>query len=136
MLLIYDLRDTLTVSAWNLLELTRDITRAQTHFLALTLRRTESSNPRTLYSLVDAEVLQWSILEAIYSNRGNYSDLSPVSPRDMLANDEAKRKREGALGSVMVISMELPKGDNRLPQEALTNVRISRMFSVNFNSYR
>lgn len=122
-LIIPDLRDTLTVSAWNLLELTRDITRAKTHFLALTLRRTESSDPRTLYSLVDAEVLQWSVLETAFANRANFSDLSPVSVKEMLENDEAERKREGGLGSVLVMSMELPKGDNRPPHKALVEVR-------------
>ena len=77
-------RDTLTVSAWRLLELTKDISRARTHFLILTLRRTASSNPRALYSLVDAEVLPWSVLEAAYANRVNVSDLSPLSPKLML----------------------------------------------------
>ncbi|KIM78987.1 hypothetical protein PILCRDRAFT_823849 [Piloderma croceum F 1598] len=116
--------DTLTVSAWHLLELTKDISRARTHFLTLTLRRTASSNPRTLYSLVDAEVLPFSMLEAVYANRASLSDLTPVSPRAMLDQDEAERKREGALGSVMVVSIELPKGDNRPPRDALTLVSV------------
>ena len=115
-------RDTLTVSAWRLLELTKDISRARTHFLILTLRRTASSNPRALYSLVDAEVLPWSVLEAAYANRVNVSDLSPLSPKLMLEKDEEERKRDGGLGSVMVISLELPKGDNRPPHNALTEV--------------
>ena len=111
------------MSAWHLLELTKDITRARTHFLILTLRRTASSNPRTLFSLVDAEVLPWSVLEAAYANRANALDLSPASPKAMLAMDEEGRKRDGALGSVMVVSVELPKGDNRPPRDALTEVR-------------
>lgn len=116
--------DTLTVSAWRLLELTKDISRARTHFLILTLRRTASSNPRALYSLVDAEVLPWSVLEAAYANRVNVSDLSPLSPKLMLEKDEEERKRDGGIGSVMVISLELPKGDNRPPHNALTELSV------------
>ena len=48
---------------------------------------------------------------------------TPVSPKATLEEDEAERKREGALGSVMVVSIELPKGDNRPPRDALTQVR-------------
>ena len=115
-------RDTLTVSAWHLLELTKDISRARTHFLARTLRRTASSNPRTLYSLIDAEALPFSMLEAVYANRVQLSDSSPVSPKAMLEQDEVERKREGGIGSVMVVSIELPKGDNRSTRDALTQV--------------
>jgi len=117
-------RDTLIVSAWHLLELTKDISRAQTHFLALTLRRTTSSNPRTLYSLVDAEVIPWSYLEAVWANRANFADSSPASAKSMLTMDEAARKRDGALGSVMVMSIELPEGDNRPPRDALKEMNV------------
>lgn len=117
------IRDTLTVSAWNLLELIKDISRARTFFLALTLRRTESSNPRTLYSLVEAEVLPLSALEAVFASLGNFADSSPVSPKSLLARDEEQRKREGGLGSVMVMSIELPKGDSRKPHDAMKEVR-------------
>lgn len=112
------LRESLIVSAWNLLELTRDISRAQSHFLALTLHRTESSNPRTLYSLVQAQVIPWSIMGDMYANRGNLADSSPMSPRAILDNDAQQRKREGGLGSVMILSLELPKGDNSPPIKA------------------
>ncbi|KDR83166.1 hypothetical protein GALMADRAFT_239000 [Galerina marginata CBS 339.88] len=119
-------RDTLTVSAWNLLELTRDITRAQTHILALTLRRTDSSNPRTYYDLVGVEVVPMTVIDAIYSNRGDLN-MNPVSPRTVLEDDAKRRKPDGALGSVMVMSMELPKGDNRSPRDALSDMNISAM---------
>jgi hypothetical protein len=116
-------RESLTLSAWNLLKLRKDISRARSHFLALTLRRTESSNPRTLYTLIEAEVIPWSVMDAAYANRGHFAESVPVSPRLMLYNDEQQRKREGGLGSVMVMSIELPKGDNRPPREAFKQVR-------------
>jgi hypothetical protein len=114
-------RDTLTVSAWNLLELTRDITRAKTHILALTLRRTDSSNPRTYYDLVEVEVLPMTLLDSIYSNRSEIN-MNPASPRMVLEQDAERRKHDGSLGSVMVMSIELPKGDNRPPGDALSEV--------------
>lgn len=113
------------MSAWHLLELTKDISRAKTHCLVLTLRHTDSPNPRAIYSLIDAEVLPLSILEATYENRTNFwSELGQtVSPKEMLASDEEERKRAGGLGSVMVMSIELPKGDNRSPRNAMNEVR-------------
>jgi len=111
------------VSAWHLLELTKDISRAKTHCLVLTLRHTDSPNPRAIYSLIDAEVLPLSTLEATYENRTNFlSELSQVSPKEMLARDEEERKRAGGLGSVMVMSIELPKGDNQPPRNAMNEV--------------
>jgi len=109
------------VSAWNLLELTQDITRAQTHILALTLRRTDSSNPRTYYDLVEVEVLPMTLLDSIYFHRGDLS-MNPVSPRMALEQDAERRKHDDSLGSVMVMSVELPKGDNRQPRDALIEV--------------
>jgi len=130
--------DTLTVSAWNLLELAQDITRAQTHILALTLRRTESSNPRTYYDLVEVEVLPMTLLDSIYSNRSDLN-MNPVSPRLMLKQDVERRKHDGGLGSVMVMSIELPKGENRPLRDALSEMNINIMqplglFNVHKNS--
>ena len=117
-------RDTLTVSAWNLLKLTQDITRAQTHVLALTLRRTDSSNPRTYYDLVEVEVLPMTLLDSIYSNRGDLN-MNPVSPRLVLKQHSERRKHDGGLGSVMVMSIELPKGEDRPLRDALSEVSVS-----------
>jgi hypothetical protein len=115
----------MTVAAWHLLDLTRDISRAQTHLLALTLRRTDSSNPRTMYNLIETEVVPWDFVDQVFSKLGNFTDSSPVSPRRMLAQNAEERKRDGALGAVMVISLELPEGDNTTPRQALAQVRIS-----------
>ncbi|KAI0062440.1 hypothetical protein BV25DRAFT_1825434 [Artomyces pyxidatus] len=76
---------------------------------------TKSSDPRTLYYLVDAEVIPFAVLEETWSARANIHDLCPVSPRVMLEYDAEQRLRLGGLGSVMVVSMELPKGDDRSP---------------------
>ena len=119
-LLVHQFRDTLTFSTWYLLELIKDISKAQTHFLVVTLHRTMLSNPRILYSLLDAEVLPLWALEGTYANRAHFMDSSPVSPRSMLATDEQQRRAyDGALGSVMVLSIELPKRDSRPPHKAL-----------------
>jgi hypothetical protein len=107
--------------------------RAKTHFLLVTLHRSSSVNPRTIYSLVDAVVLPLSLLEDTFSIFGNFEDSSPVSVKSMLAKDEERRKRDGALGSVMVMSIELPKGDNRSPCDALKKV-FRFLFFMNFPS--
>jgi len=85
----------------------------------LTLRRTPSKHPRTFYSLEAYDIIPLSWLEKLWSNLGNAIDESPVSPKKILADDAAKRKKDGALGSVLVISMELAPGNNRSPREAL-----------------
>jgi hypothetical protein len=84
---------------------------------------TPSENPRAIYSLIEAAVLPLSDLEDALSCLDRYGDSSPFSPKAMLAKDDEARKLEGALGSVVVMSMELPKGDNRSPQDALKKVR-------------
>ena len=104
-----------------MLELTQDITRAQTHILALALRRTDSSNPRTYYDLVEVEVLPMTLSDSVYSNRGDLN-MNPVSPRLVLEKDAERRKSDGCLGSVMVMSVELPKGDNRPLRDAFSQV--------------
>jgi hypothetical protein len=71
---------------------------------------------------VDAEVLPLSVLEELYANRANAFDMTPMSPIMMLEKDEEGRKRDGGLGSVMVMSIELPKGDKRPPRDAVKEV--------------
>jgi len=116
--------DTLTVSAWNLMGLVKDITRAKTHFLLLTLRRTTSSNPRTLYSLIGATELPLSFLEEIYADRGLVQDSRPVSPKAILAGHDETAKQNGGIGAVLVMSVELPPGDDRSPESALKEMSV------------
>jgi len=62
-----------------------------------------------------------TLLDSIYSNRADVN-MNPASPRLMLEQDAERRKHHGTLGSVMVMSIELPKGDNRPPRNALSEV--------------
>lgn len=62
-------------------------------------------------------------MDEIFANRANFTDLSSASPRALLAMHEASGKHDGTLGSVMVMSIELPEGDNRPPRDALKEVR-------------
>ena len=69
-----------------------------------------------------------TLLDSIYSNRGDLN-MNPVSPRIVLAQDVERRKHDHNLGSVMVMSIELPKGDNRPPWDALSEVSAA-MFKI------
>jgi hypothetical protein len=71
---------------------------------------------------VDAQVYPWAVLDALYAEYVDVADGSPVCPRTLLTHDEAKWKRAGELGSVMVVSIELPDGDDLSPHEALKQV--------------
>jgi len=62
-----------------------------------------------------------TLLDSIYSNRSDL-DMNPISPRLVLEQDAERRKHDGGLGSVMVMSVELPKGDNRPLRDALSQV--------------
>ncbi|KAF7968686.1 hypothetical protein HWV62_29690 [Athelia sp. TMB] len=99
-------------------------TRAETHFLGITLRRTASRDPRTFYSLVGYEVIPFSWIEQAWQGRAAAAGPSvSMSPKAVLERDKIERKRDGTLGSVLVISCELPPGSNQSPREALQSVR-------------
>ena len=97
----------------------------------MTLRLTDSSNPRTYYDLVEVDVLPMSLLDSIYSNRGDLN-MNPVSPRLVLKQYEERRKNDDSLGSVMVMSIELLKGENRPLRDALSEVSIP---TLQFSQY-
>ena len=67
-----------------------------------------------------------TLLDSIYANRGDLN-MNPVSPRLVLKKDAERRKHDGALGSVMVMSIELPKGENRPIRDALSEVSVSML---------
>lgn len=125
--------DTLTMTSWHALELLRDFDRRRTHFVAVTIRRrTDSTNPRTLYSLIDCEVLPRTLMEEKYANvadllhHGQLRAEVSTNPLTIWDADEVERKTEwahvGALGSCMVVTMELPEGDNRSVTQAFMDV--------------
>jgi len=62
-----------------------------------------------------------TLLDSIYFHRGDLK-MNPVSPRMALEQDVERRKHDDSLGSVMVMSVELPTGDNRPPRDALIEV--------------
>ncbi|KAI0062435.1 hypothetical protein BV25DRAFT_1855702 [Artomyces pyxidatus] len=116
--------DTLNVAVWTLLDLTKDISRAKTHFLAMTLRRTRSRNPRNMYRLIEVEVLPLQALQDAFSNRAHLGDMMPVNPIAMLEKDAQERMADGGLGSAMVMSVELPLGDDRPPHDAIKDMAV------------
>ncbi|KAF7307970.1 MYND-type domain-containing protein [Mycena kentingensis (nom. inval.)] len=109
--------DTFTVVCWHALNLVRNINKAKTHFFAMTLSRNfDATNPRAMHSLIDAAVLPLSVLQDKFSNmgvlaqdaQGSHKEV-PFTPLDMLRQNEQERLRDGGLGAVMVVSVELSK---------------------------
>jgi hypothetical protein len=129
--------DTFTVASWLALDLLNDLGRRKTHFLAVTLSRNHHvprSSPRRMYTLIDAEALPFDVLNKRYDSytilgpqdewpKHPREGLSPGHPRLALESDEEIRLLQGALGSVMVVSVELNERErNRSVQEAVEKV--------------
>lgn len=92
--------------------------------MAITLRRTPLHNPRTFYKLVDYEVIPLSWIKDVWSNHASLEDESQLmSAKAILVYDAAQRLKDGGLGSVLVISLELPPGSDLAPCDALKSVR-------------
>ncbi|KAJ7643535.1 hypothetical protein FB45DRAFT_895360 [Roridomyces roridus] len=109
--------DTLTVTAWQALGLLTDINARKSKVLVLSLRRTQSTDPKTYHTLKEACVVPLSELKAIFANR------SPMnSPSRMLRDDEKKRQEDGGIGSVMVVSIEMEDDDQRPVMTALSQI--------------
>ncbi|KAL1743413.1 hypothetical protein HDZ31DRAFT_65021 [Schizophyllum fasciatum] len=113
--------DTYTVCAWIALDLAKHLERAKTHFLGITLRRNlRSTNPRAMYNLIDAEVLPLSVLQETFEGRWALDGSYPVSPILALEHDARGRQiNDGALGSVLVFSVELQEDEERTVEEAV-----------------
>ncbi|TRM61262.1 hypothetical protein BD626DRAFT_570918 [Schizophyllum amplum] len=118
--------DTNTVCAWLALDLVHNFGRAKTHFLAITLRRNVGSrNPRAMYRLVDADVLPLSILQETFENRWRLDATYPISPLLALEHDARGRiANDGALGSVLVLSVEIQEDENKTVEEAVRTTLI------------
>ncbi|KAF9270005.1 hypothetical protein L218DRAFT_982691 [Marasmius fiardii PR-910] len=91
--------DTFTVVCWQAMDLTKNISKARTHFLALALKRNlESSDP----SHPDPEIGQ------------------SINPMSLLERDRQQRIRDGYLGSVLVVSVELAENElDKTPEQAV-----------------
>ncbi|KAJ7255349.1 hypothetical protein C8J57DRAFT_1075812, partial [Mycena rebaudengoi] len=108
--------DSYTVACWHAMNLAHDLNKAQTHFLGVVLQRNlEAKTDRTLYTLVDAEVLPLTVLlkkfESVTILTPSGKEV-PMTPVDMLKQDAARRMQDasdGALGSVMVSHTNCPR---------------------------
>ncbi|KAI4522693.1 hypothetical protein K525DRAFT_268674 [Schizophyllum commune Loenen D] len=121
--------DTYTVCAWLALDLAKHPSRATSHFLAITLRRNlESTNPRAMYTLIDADMLPFSVLQETFEGRWAMDGSYPVSPMLVLEHDARGRKvNDGALGSVMVFSVELQEDEEKTVEEAVRTTMVPIM---------
>ncbi|KAI5900699.1 uncharacterized protein SCHCODRAFT_02483727 [Schizophyllum commune H4-8] len=124
--------DTYTICAWLALDLANHPERATTHFLGITLRRNlKSTNPRALYTLVDAEVLPLSVLQDTFEGRWAMDGSYPVSPILALEHDARGRKiNDGALGSVMVFSVELQEDEEKTVEQAVRTVSLDLLSNL------
>jgi len=105
------------------LDLLGDINRAKTHFLAVIVRRnTTATNPYAMYSLVDAESLPFTVLRKKFEGTETI-DGRESSPEAILESNAAERRKDGALGAVMVFSVESRKDESKTPTQAVLDVR-------------
>ncbi|KAE9399096.1 hypothetical protein BT96DRAFT_994216 [Gymnopus androsaceus JB14] len=119
--------DTYTVVCWQAIDLARNMSKAKTHFFAITLKRNiASSDPLTLYSLVDADVLPFSILDKKYEHAAvvhpdpEIGHVQGVNPASILRDNEQERIRNGGLGAVLLMAVELAEDElHKTPEQAV-----------------
>ncbi|KAJ6562756.1 hypothetical protein DFH09DRAFT_1315829 [Mycena vulgaris] len=108
--------DTLTVVAWQALGLFSDIEARKSKVLLLGLCRTPSTTPRTYYTLKEVCVVPVADLKRIFKKRG------PQNPARMLKEEEKVRQADGAIGAVLVMSVEQTEDDSRSVLEAVSQI--------------
>lgn len=114
-------RDTLSVVAWLALGLLDDIEARKSKVLVLGLCRTASENPSTYYTLKEARVVPVAELKRIYKHHS-------TNPGRVLREHEQIRQADGAIGAMLVISVEQAEDDSRTVLEALSQA--SQPFSL------
>ncbi|KAJ6500875.1 hypothetical protein C8R45DRAFT_82773 [Mycena sanguinolenta] len=104
--------DCLTVVAWHALGLLQDIEARKSKILLLGLRRTSSEDPKTFYTLKDVCVVPLVDAKRIFKNH------SP-NPLRILRDNDTERQKDGAIGAMLVVSLEQAADDNRPAVEVL-----------------
>jgi hypothetical protein len=110
-------RDLLTVVAWHALGLLGDIEARKSNILVLGLCRTSSSDPKTYYTLKDVGILPVADAKRIFKGRLQH-------PSRILKDAEKQRQADGAIGAMLVISVEQAGDDNRTVLEAVSQVSL------------
>lgn len=84
-----------------------------------------------MYTLIDADMLPFSILQETFEGRWAMDGSYPVSPKLVLEHDARGRKmNDGALGSVMVFSVELQEDQEKTVEEAVRTVGLNAPFGA------
>ncbi|KAJ7825284.1 hypothetical protein B0H14DRAFT_2820943, partial [Mycena olivaceomarginata] len=90
-----------------------DIEARKSNILVLGLCRTSSSDPKTYYTLKDVGILPVADAKRIFKGRLQH-------PSRILKDAEKQRQADGAIGAMLVISVEQAGNDNRTVLEAVS----------------
>lgn len=106
------------------MHLAQDLSKADTHFLAITLRRNPTAEPlRSMYALVDAAVLPLTLFDNKFERMQDSFTHSARNPvREALARDMPQLVKEGLLGGVLALYIELGEKEELTPEEAVVQV--------------
>jgi len=115
--------DTLTVTAWQALGLLGDIEARKSKVLVLGLCRTKSRDPKTYYTLKETCVVPMADLKSIYKNCRSVQGSVMHNPSRILKEQEKTRQAaDGAIGAVLVMSVEQAEDDERSVLAALSQM--------------
>ncbi|KAJ7176304.1 hypothetical protein C8R43DRAFT_556971 [Mycena crocata] len=108
--------DTLTITAWHALGLLDDLEARKSKVLLLGLCRTQvHDNPRLYYNLKEACVVPVADLKRIFKHRSQH-------PGRLLRQNEQVRLKDGAIGVMLVMSVEQTADDTRTVVEAVGQI--------------
>jgi hypothetical protein len=112
------------------MDLAHDMKKAETHFLAVVVRKkAKFASLRASFDLVDATVLPLSLLEEKFQHCGDASTGLPRSPLDQVREDKEGGLRDGALGNVLAMSFVLDAGEEKTIEQTVKEVRPLRAAS-------